>query len=152
VGGAYETALAVLFLSRATYPPRKGATTPPDRVVTVTPAEKASIAKAKTHSRAFEIYLGLEPKARVKAVATIGARGPGMVDKLIALLEVERRGPARVAALDLLQRLLDKRFLYRTDADAGERRAMAGAIRATWERMRATATWDAEAARFVPAK
>ena len=64
-GKAYETALAILFLSRATYPPKKGATTPADRIDTISPSEKVPmIAKVKSNARAFEIYLSLEPKAR----------------------------------------------------------------------------------------
>lgn len=118
----YETALAILFLSRATFPPRKGALTPPDRPRVTTPKNP------DTHARAFERYL------EKKDIEAIRKRGPGMIEHLITILERDGRKKARAAAIDLLQKLLDKRFLYDAGAPAGERKVMAAAIRATWQR------------------
>ncbi|MHC4954990.1 MAG: prenyltransferase/squalene oxidase repeat-containing protein [Planctomycetota bacterium] len=152
-GHAYETALAILFLSRATYPPKKGATTPADRIDTISASEKVPmIAKAKSNARAFEIYLSLEPEARAQELRTIGARGAGMIDQLIVVLELDGRTPARLAALDALQRLLDKRFLYIAAAPPDERKVMADAIRTTWQRMRDGVAWDKDTGRYVSKK
>ena len=108
------------------------------------------LAKAKSHARAFEIYLALGPDARRKALRTMGARGPAMIDQLIGVLELDGRTPARVAALELLQRLLDKRLLYIATAPPDERKVMAASIRATWERLRKTVAWDPQAGRYGP--
>jgi hypothetical protein len=145
LGKSYETALAVLFLSRATFPPRKGAVTPGERPAPVTGAQGKT-----THSRAFEVYHALEPEKRTAALRGIGDRGPGMIDHLVDVLERDRRKAARATALELLQALLDRRFLYMNGADAKERAAMAGAIRATWQRLRTTTRWDPQARRYVP--
>lgn len=151
-GNAYETALAILFLSRASFPPVKGATTPPDRSApaTTTPGGKAPVlAQAKSHARAFEIYLSSEPDVRKAQLRTMGARGPGLIDQLIGVLARDRRTSARVAALELLQRLLDKRLLYVSNAPASERLIMAAGIQATWQRMRDGVTWDRKTGRYV---
>jgi len=146
----YETSLALLFLGRGTYPPIKGATTAPDRVDVISPAERVPmIATSKTHSRAFEIYLSLDPQVRGEKAGNVGARGPEVIDHLIRVLELDGRTNARAAALDLLQRLLAKRFLYMVDAPADERAMMAGAIRATWEATRKNVAWNEQQGRYV---
>jgi hypothetical protein len=81
----------------------------------------------------FEIYLSLAPDAQRREVGTMGARGPGLMDHLLGVLERDGRTRARATAHDLLERLLDKRFLYMADAPAHERKVMAAAIRATWQ-------------------
>jgi hypothetical protein len=147
---AYDTSLALLFLSRATYPPRKGATTPPDRIDTLSPREKLPmLAKAESHRRAFEIYFSFEADARRAELRTMGARGPGLIDHLIATLELDGRTKARAAAHDLLERMLDKRLLYLPDTPADEREVMARAIRVTWERMRDHVVWEPKAGHYV---
>ena len=79
---------------------------------------------------------------RKDETGAVGARGPAMIDHLIQVLEIDGRTDARNAALALLQRLLAKRFLYMVDAPEEERKMMAGAVRATWDGMRATVTWN----------
>lgn len=137
---AYETALAILFLSRATYPPIKGAVTPPGRAVTVSPRDtNPTIAKAKSQRRAFEIYIALPDP--IAALPAMGARGPELIDYLIGVLERDGRRKARQAAHELIERLLAKRILYLADGEASERAVMADAIRATWARMRQKVQW-----------
>jgi hypothetical protein len=132
LGHAYETSLAILFLSRATFPPRKGAVTPAGRPASITPTKgAATLAKAKSHRHAFEIYLSLEPDTRREEQDTMDARGPGLIDHLLGVLERDGRTRARGAAHVLLERLLDKRFLYTPGAPAQERKVMAAAIRAS---------------------
>jgi hypothetical protein len=150
-GSAYPTSLALLFLGRGTYPPIKGATTPPDRVDVISPSERVPlIGKTKTHSRAFEIYLSLDAEDRAEQSHLLGARGPEMIDRLIIVLETDGRTPARKEALDVLQRLLAKRFLFMVDAPEKDRKMMAGAIRSTWDGMRANVQWDNAQGRYVP--
>ncbi|MHC4940202.1 MAG: prenyltransferase/squalene oxidase repeat-containing protein [Planctomycetota bacterium] len=146
----YETSLALLFLSRATYPPVKGAITPLDRIDTLSPRERLPmLTKAQSHRRAFEIYLSFEPDARRAEMRTMGARGPGLVDHLIATLELDGRTKARKTAHELLQRLLGKILLFIADGPPEEREVMARAIRVTWERMRDDVKWSSEAGRYV---
>ncbi|MEM8885991.1 MAG: hypothetical protein AAGD14_18145 [Planctomycetota bacterium] len=145
----YETALALLFLRRATFPPVRGAVSPPARLDAVSIRERAPmISTAATHRQAFEIYLTLDASLRRPHAVRIGGRGKPMIDYLIAVLETDGRTAARQAAHDLLQRLLGKSLLYLAKASPDERRLMARAIHGTWTRMRESAVWNEQSGRF----
>jgi hypothetical protein len=133
--GIYGTSLALLFLNRATFPPRKGAATPEDRVDVLSPAERVpELKSAKTHTRAFEIFLALSARERAAQRETLHARGDEMFEHLLGVMAEDGRTEARVTAAVLIRRWLGKPMLYDPNANADERRAMTRAIRATWKR------------------
>jgi len=147
---AYATSLALLFLGRGTLPPRKGAVTPPDRIDVLTPKERRPMMQtAKSHRRAFEIYLTLPRRDRRDDAATFGARGKEFVDVLVIVLSTDGRAEAREAAHEIIEVLLGRRFLYDARAYDRDLAIMTRMIVDTWARMRAKAVWDSRARHWV---
>ncbi|MHC4955471.1 MAG: prenyltransferase/squalene oxidase repeat-containing protein [Planctomycetota bacterium] len=146
----YATSLALLFLNRATLPPRRGAIAPVDRIDVLTPGERRPMLQTtKSHQRAFEIYLSLPKKTRRADAPLLGARGKEFVDLLVQLIATDGRSSARAAAHELLEALLGKRLLYDPRAAEREREIMTRLIRDTWRGMKRNAVWDARQRRFV---
>ena len=146
----YATSLALLFLTRATLPPHRGVITPPARLDVLTASERAPLLQtAKSHQRAFEIYISLPAATRAGDARVLGARGKEFIDLLVRAIRTEPREKARAAAHELLQVLLGKRFLYDAGASEADRKVMAQPIGALWQRMRPKAVWDARAGHYV---
>jgi len=127
----YETSLALLFLTRATYPPVKGAVTPRDKPrpkAAITPKEKfPDVTTDRGLSRAFDQYREFKPEQRAVVVGEFGKAGPAAIGYFIGKLKDERFSVRRTA-VELLTKLLDKRLLFDPAAEADEREMMLAPI------------------------
>ena len=147
----YETSLALLFLSRATYPPRKGAVTPHDRG----PARPATVSgetsfpdlidpspgREQRIERALTLYTlyGLD---RRRALAPLfGVVGPSILPRLFDRLESDVL-QTREGAWDLLERIVEKRFVYDPSWSESRRKLMLRAMRRFWAEQGASLAWD----------
>jgi len=146
---AYETALALLFLSRATArsitpggQPRKKGGEHRNRVGLPDPSIPGNL------ERAFSYYLALGEKGRKEAAADFGPAGTPALALLILKLRDERE-PVRAAAFDLLDRLVAKRFLFQADWPRTDREWMLSPIEAFWRAHRDDLIWDARRKLFV---
>jgi hypothetical protein len=150
---AYAPSFALLFLGRGTLPPRRGATTPPERIDVLTPKERRPTMRTEaSHRRAFEIFVTLPKDQRAADAVTFGARGKEFVDIVVIALATDRRAEAREAAHEILEVLLGRRFLYDAYAHDRDLAIMTKLIVDTWHRMRPTAVWDSRARRYVAHK
>jgi len=150
-GGAYETSLALLFLTRATYPPIKGAVTPRDK-----PRPKAAVTSKEKFpdvttqgglARAFFQYVEFKAEQRALILPEFSKAGPRAIGLFVEKLR-DKRLSVRRGAMDLLNRLLAKPLLFDPAAKADERATMIVPIDAWWKRAGAALRWDAARGKF----
>jgi len=150
--GCYETSLALLFLVRGTYPPIRGAVTPPERAqqkAAITTRDKLPDVKtAGGLSRAFFQYVDVKAERRAVLLAEFPKAGARAIGLFIEKLR-DKREPVRRAAYDLLGKLLDKRLLFDPDAEGEMRAMMLGPIDTWWKRRGDDLKWDTERGKFV---
>jgi hypothetical protein len=148
----YDTALALLFLTRATYPPIKGAVTPPDGPrpqAAITAKEKfPDVTTAKGLARAFFQYKDFKREQRAVILVEFGKAGPSAVGFCIEKLK-DGRESVRRAAFDLLTRLLAKPLLFDVAAEADDRAIMLGPIEAFYRARGKELRWDVARRQFV---
>jgi hypothetical protein len=153
----YETSLALLFLSRATCPPRKGAVTPPDRGRTA-PATVSgetsfpdlidlSPGRDKRIDRALTLYAMYDVDRRRALAPLFGVVGSEVIPKLIDRIESDDL-QTREGAWDLLQRIVEQEFTYDPRWSASRRRLMVRPMRRYWEERGASLAWDDEKQKF----
>jgi hypothetical protein len=143
-GGGYETSLALLFLSRATRAavtqggdPRGG------RRITEFPGRVGP----GQLEEALLYYAAAPTAERKTLVARFPEAKQAAVGFLVGKLRASDRD-LRVAAWELLQALVEKRFLFDPDANAEDRDIMIGPIEAFWQEHKAGIAWDEAAGRF----
>jgi len=144
-GGAYETSLALLFLSQATRAAiTRGGDPDGGRIITVFPGHvgPAQLEEAllyyMTAPAAERRTLG--PRFAEARTATVGF--------LIGKLRASDRD-ARAAAYELLGLLVEKRFLFEPDAKPEDRDVMLAPIEAFWQEQRSRIAWDEAKGRFT---
>ncbi len=149
--GAYDTALALLFLSRAT----RRSITPggdPDRrraQAAVTKSDQfPDPAKAGNLERSFEYYRLVKPQTQIELVPRFGRAGPAVVGFLIRKLHHPDLAH-RAAAIELLQRLIKKRFFFEPNWPEKDRSLMLKPIDDYWRQNHARLAWDKTASRFA---
>ncbi|MFQ5845089.1 MAG: prenyltransferase/squalene oxidase repeat-containing protein, partial [Planctomycetota bacterium] len=153
----YETAFALLFLSRSTLPPRKGVVTAPDR--TRRPAAKTardpfpdlidpSPGGEQRLLRAFQIYTLSSDRRRAALAPLFAVVGPRIVRFSLDRLQDDRLYVRR-AALDLLERILRRRFPFDPAAPEAQRGVMLGPLERFWKEHGGRLRWDAEQSRFI---
>lgn len=143
--GAYETSLALLFLSRAT----RGAITRggapdgnrrvarfPDRVGTMQLEE------------ALLYYTTAAPDERRTLAPRFAEAGTAAAGFLVGKLRASDR-ESRCAAWELTDTLFDKRFLFDPNATAEQRDVMLMPIETYWQEHREKIQWDGEKHRFA---
>ncbi len=150
--GCYETALALLFLVRGTYPPIRGAVTPSDKArnrSAITTRDKfPDVRTAGGLSRALFQYVDVKAERRAVLLAEFPKAGPRAIGLFIEKLR-DKREPVRRAAYDLLGKMLDKRLLFDPKADTEMREMMLGPIDAWWKRQGNDLKWNSEAGKFI---
>jgi len=136
----YETSLALLFLSRATRyfvgPTTRRADGFPDL------AQPGNLAKA------FDFYHHYKPARRRKVVYEFGKAGAAAVGLFIQRLR-HKQAPVRETAYELLEQLVERRFLFEARWPAGYRALMLQTIDEFWKRYKDRLHWDAQRRRFV---
>jgi len=149
-GGAqpYETSLALLFLSRAT----RSVVTTPDRAARprgpVTADEFPDPAAPGGLARAFDYYVAARADVRDELAARFGPAGLPAIAHCVAALRdasLERR----TAAIDLLGRLVEKRFLFEAAFAEADREVMLVPIEEFLAREAPALRWDPSRRRFV---
>ncbi len=150
-GGSYETSLALLFLTRATYPAIKGAVTlrdGPRRKAAVTSKEKfPDVTTQGGLARAFFQYVDFKAEQRASLLPEFSNAGPRAIGLFIEKLR-DKRISVRRGAMDLLNRLLTKPLLFDPGAKADEREMMLMPIDAWWKRAGAALRWDPVRGKF----
>jgi hypothetical protein len=137
----YETALALLFLTRAT---RELVTTRHGGKAKGPVTEKGP--EPDTLQGLFDLYVATRPEDREALVPKLARREA--VGLAIAKLRDDRQ-PVREAALELLARLVDRPFLFDPAGGPDEREVMLGPIEAFWKEMGERLEWDEGKGRFV---
>jgi hypothetical protein len=136
----YETSLALLFLSRATRyfvgPTTRRAAGFPDLV------QPGNLTKA------FDHYHHYKPARRREVVYEFGKAGPAAVGLFIQKLR-HKQAPVRETAYELLDQLVERRFLFEARWPAGYRVLMLPTIDQFWQRYKERLHWDAQRRRFV---
>jgi hypothetical protein len=144
-GGAYETSLALLFLSRATRAAvTRGGDPDSNRKVTRFP-DRVGTAQLE---EALLYYVTAPPAERAKLAPRFADAGAPLVGFLVGKLRSSDRESRRGAA-ELMEALVEKRFLFDPDASPEDRDVMIAPIDAYWQEHRAKVRWDAAKARFV---
>jgi hypothetical protein len=144
-GGAYETSLALLFLSRATQAAiTRGGDPHGGRKVTSFPTR---VGPAQLEE-ALLYYATAPPAERSKLAPRFAEAGPQAVRFLVGKLRANDRD-ARVAAYELLDVLVEKRFLFDPDAKPEDRDLMLIPIEAFWQERGSRVVWDEAKGRFV---
>jgi hypothetical protein len=137
---AYETSLALLFLSRATRyfvgPTTRRAEGFPDL------AQPGNLAKA------FDFYHHYKPARRREVLHEFGKAGAPAVGLFIQKLR-HKQVAVRATATELLRELVDRRFLFEPRWPALDRAHMLQTIDEFWERCQSRLHWDAQRRRFV---
>lgn len=137
---AYETSLALLFLSRATRyfvgPTTRRAEGFPD------PAQPGNLAKA------FDHYHHFSPARRREVLYEFGRAGAPAVGFFIEKLR-HRQATVRATAAELLEKLVARRFFYEARWPAEDRAQMLQPIDGFWKRHKDRLRWDAQRRRFV---
>lgn len=131
-GSVYDTALALLFLSRAT-----------GYVIT----RSDPVASPGVEQR-FEEWLAADAGRRGSIVAGLAKEGPEAVELLIRKLRDSRRA-ARAGAYELLGMLLDKRFPFDADAPEPDREFMLTPIEEFWRTRGGGLRWEERTGKFV---
>lgn len=136
----YSTSLALLFLSHTTLPPRRAAITKRERI--------PNLAEPDQLERGFDYYLDSRPEQRARFLREFGKAGPAAVGLFIRRLR-DRRELVRVAADELLEKLVDKRFFFEPTWPERDREVMLGPIEEFWTAYRDRLRWDGQSGRFV---
>jgi hypothetical protein len=154
----YETSLALLFLSRATLPPKKGVTTPPDNVPVpkreTTRTERfpdlidPSPGREKRVEQALILYALYNKERRAAVAPLFGSVGPAIVKRCIEKLESDE-AQTREGAFDLLGRLLDVEFTFDPAWPEHRRRPMIRPFERFWTENGERLVWDPERKRFT---
>jgi hypothetical protein len=143
--GAYETSLALLFLSRATRAAvTRGGDPDSNRRVKKFPAQVG----AAQLEEALLYYVTARPPERERLRPRFAEAGTPAVGFLVGKLrssDVE----SRRAAWELTQALVEKRFLFDPDAKPEERDVMIAPIEGYWQEHRSRIRWDASKGRFA---
>jgi len=139
----YQTALALLFLARATGTMLKPGKPP----VTPGPAQFPETVTAQNLKRAFEAYLLADEDERKAWTPKFGAAGPATVALLVERLG-DPQAQVRAAAYDLLRALLEKRLLFDVHAEETDRAIMLGSIEAWFRKNGPALRWDESTGRF----
>ncbi|HEX5138708.1 MAG TPA: prenyltransferase/squalene oxidase repeat-containing protein [Planctomycetota bacterium] len=137
----YETALALLFLTRAT----RDLVTTGGKDRTEGPVTEKG-AGPDTIEGLFDLYVATRPEEREALVPKLARKEA--VGLAIAKLR-DKRQPVREAAFALLQRLVDRPLLFDPAGSLEERETMLGPIEAFWKEKGERLTWDEEKGRFV---
>lgn len=144
-GGTYETSLALLFLSQAT---RAAVTRAGDphggRRVTEFPGRVGP----GQLEEALLYYLGVAAAERKALAPRFAEAGTETVHFLIGKLRASDRD-ARVAAWELIEGLVEKRFLFDPDAKPDERDLMLTPVETFWTEQGSKLRWDDAKRRFV---
>jgi len=137
----YETALALLFLTRASRPyvTTRGGGTPEGPVT-------RKDAAPDTIEGLFDLYVATRAEEREALVPKLARREA--VGLAIGKLRDDRQ-PVREAAFELLARLVDRPFLFDPAAPLDEREVMLGPIDAFWKEKGERLEWDEGRERFV---
>jgi len=144
VGGAYETSLALLFLSRATRAAvTRGGDPQSGRRVTSFPGR----VEAGQLEEALLYFVGAPEAERRTLAPRFAEAGVPAVGFLVGKLRSSDR-EARSAACWLLGALVEKRFLFEPDAKPEERDLMLVPIEAFWQENKARLRWDEAKTRF----
>ncbi len=145
LGGAYETSLALLFLSRATRAAvTRGGDPHGGRKVTSFPGH---VGPGQLEEAL--LYYITAPAAERRALAPRFAEArTDAVGFLVGKLRASDR-EARLAAFGLLETLVEKRFLFEPDAKPEERDLMLVPIEAFWRERGSRLVWDEKKGRFV---
>ncbi len=144
-GGAYETSLALLFLSRATRAAiTRGGDPDSNRKVARFP-QRVGTAQLE---EALLYYVTAPPPERKALAPRFAEAGAPVVGFLVGKLRASAPD-ARRAALELMEVLVEKRFLFDPDATAGDRDVMIAPIDAYWQQNRDRIRWEAAKARFT---
>jgi hypothetical protein len=138
--GAYDTALALLFLSRTTLMPRRAATTKRDTF--------PDLSKPGQLARGFDFYHAYKSDQRAKVVHEFGKAGPAAVGLFVEKLHDERES-VRVTAMELLRELCDKRFFFDPKAPLDERAVMLEPIDRYWKTQGLGLRWDPARKKFA---
>lgn len=142
----YETSLALLFLSRATaYTITPGGDSrPAGRQATTRGGDKtpASI------ERLFRDYVQLGADGRLRKRAEFGRAGRESVGLFVRKLSSSDVAVRR-AARELLDALVERRFLFEPDRPRSERKLMIVPIENFWRREGHRLRWDAKRGLFV---
>jgi len=137
----YETALALLFLTRAT---RDLVTTGGKDKAEGPVTEKG--AAPDTIEGLFDLYVATRAAEREALI-------PKLARKEAVGLAIEKlrdkRQPVREAAFELLQRLVDRPFLFDPAGSLEEREMMLGPIDAFWKEKGERLAWDEARGKFV---
>ena len=149
----YHTCLALLFLSRASLPARKGVTTPSDESAPATPSRfpdliDPSRGRGQRLERAFTLYTHYADRRRSAVAPLFGAAGPRVVRFLIARLDDDRE-ESREAAYDLFTRLVKEEIAFVPRWSEHRRRPMLKPFERFWSENGADLRWDAAKRRFV---
>ena len=143
--GAYETSLALLFLSRATRAAiTRGGDPDSNRRVKKFPAQVG----AAQLEEALLYYVAAPPAERTTLASRFAEAGTPTVGFLVGKLRSSDR-ESRRAAWELTQALVEKRFLFDPDAKPEERDVMIAPIEGYWQEHRGKIRWDAAKARFT---
>jgi hypothetical protein len=144
-GGAYETSLALLFLSRAT---RAAVTRSGDgdggRKITSFPGRVGP----GQLEEALLYYMTAPGKERGALQPRFAEAGVEAVRFLVGKLRASDRD-ARVAAYELIGALVARRFLFEPDAKAEERDLMLVPIETWWQEQKGKLRWEKTKGRFV---
>jgi hypothetical protein len=143
--GAYETSLALLFLSRATRAAvTRGGDPDSNRRVKSFP-DRVGTAQLE---EALLYYVTAPAAERRNLAPRFAEAGTAVVGFLVGKLRASDR-EARCAAWELTQALVEKRFLFDPDARPEDRDVMIAPIEAYWQGHRSGMRWDAEGGRFA---
>ena len=148
---AYETSLALLFLTRGTLPPIKGVITESGRrgaVVITKKEEFPDPSTAEGLERAFGHYHAYKPEDRAAVLHRFGAAGTAAPALFVAKLR-DADAAVRATAYDLLTKLLDKPLLFDPHAGPEDRAVMLAPIDSFWRDHGADYAWDAGKRRFA---
>jgi hypothetical protein len=144
---AYNTSLALLFLTRATryvLTPRKNR----EAAKTITEAKFPDQVTAANLKTAFAAYLATPRPQRDALQPKFAGAGPAAIGLFIERL-ADPELPVRTAAFELVSALLSRPLLFDPKAEAHVRKMMLQPIRAFWDRRRADMAWDPARQRFV---
>jgi len=144
-GSAYETSLALLFLSKAT----RAAVTPGGEIDRKR-LRAAFLARVgpKQLPKAFECYVLAPTRERRTLAPRFGEAGAEAVGFLVGKLRSPEIG-TRAAAYELLGRILERPILFEPGANLDQRDIMLAPIETFWKEEGARLRWDAAKARFV---
>ena len=139
--GVYETALALLFLSRATRYAITPGGDPDGRRPAVTKTGDAFPNPARELERAFDFYVALKVEDRASLRERFSLAGPAAVELFIRRLSHESLAVRR-AAWELLFKLVDKRFFFEPEWPAYERAEMLAPITEWFKSSGDGVRWD----------